>query len=419
MLYDDEGKYRSPFFQRNYGGYTRSQIGYFLGFLGDANGKKIMDPMAGQAFMLSQLPLQGAHVWLADINPAPLILAALRNPRLLVAHKALSAWFKTAIEPLRRLKVAESGIVDDWFAPLVREHLERYSEIMKLRSQDRVYSPGVLFDELPRKKQIAIAIPILAARDITSFMRSDNTTWLIKGGLSGRHSLYDALSYAIEEWQRFAVESLTQRSSAKSMGSLHLLFQRAELGDPRLRGADLVVTSPPYANRLDYTSMWAPELQVFRVITGAQIDNIKYDQMGSNIVRGRQLIEPLRKKLPASAKTALEEIRRNTDSVASAGYYYPFFHTYATSLFSAFQVTARYVRKGGILVAFIRDTVRKDVLFPSNDVIQSVAEHLGFRLVNKTRKIIRNHVGYLRKNSSSSLYGLAQQEWWIAMRKER
>src|SRR5262245_35957907 len=82
----------SPFYSRAYGGFTTAQEQYYLDVLGDVAGKSILDPMSGQGFSLSKISRKGAAVWLGDLNPAPLLLASLRDPRLIHQRIRLVKW---------------------------------------------------------------------------------------------------------------------------------------------------------------------------------------------------------------------------------------------------------------------------------------------------------------------------------------
>ena len=68
-------------------------------------------------------------------------------------------------------------------------------------------------------------------------------------------------------------------------------------------------------------------------------------------------------------------------------------------------------------MVFVRDTVRKDILFPTGQIVCDVLQdNCGLELVSDTKTIIKGHIGQLRQKAKSGLYGLAQQEWWLAFR---
>jgi hypothetical protein len=112
------GSSNTPFFSRNYGGYTEDQWKFFEDHLADVHGKVILDPMAGQAYSLSQLSWRGYSVALGDINPAPLLLAMMRSTRLLKRAEEIREVMLGRISLLRRYERAWAvEYIDDWISP--------------------------------------------------------------------------------------------------------------------------------------------------------------------------------------------------------------------------------------------------------------------------------------------------------------
>src|ERR1035441_8417082 len=79
----------SPFYSRNYGGFSREQIQFLRRYSETGRLRPVLDPMSGQAHYLSELAWRGNEVWLGDINPGPLLLAALRDPLLVLQAEKL------------------------------------------------------------------------------------------------------------------------------------------------------------------------------------------------------------------------------------------------------------------------------------------------------------------------------------------
>src|SRR5688500_11401364 len=90
---EERGRTKSPFLARTYGGFTQEQEEFYRLHVGNLENKTVLDPMGGQGFTLSRLAYEGADVWIGDINPGPLHLAMLRDPRLVAQSSKLSTWF--------------------------------------------------------------------------------------------------------------------------------------------------------------------------------------------------------------------------------------------------------------------------------------------------------------------------------------
>lgn len=416
---DHARRNRSPFFARTYGGFTSEQEAFYRAHIGDPLKKVILDPMGGQGYMLSSLARNGAEVWLGDIDPAPLHLAMLRDPRMIIRCEELVAWFKEWFVPFRRSKKAnQSKYSDDWIIPPIKDELRAFSIELGMKPTASPFSYSKSFWTAPIHIRFAACMPILAARSLSCFRESDNKTWLKKGGLARETSIYHPVMRALDLWYRYAIE--TMQAYRGRLGTISVRRMNAEQGliaEPRL--ADTIVTSPPYANRLDYTRMWAPELEVLSAMWRGDSDEIKANQIGSTVVEGKEFPSDSEAILPRSIRKALREIRNDSNWKASDSYYYPFFRNYALSLAESLPNIASHLGPGGTFVIFVRDTVRKDIMFPTQDLIRSILVNKErMRLVSREKHILRSHVGFLRKASAGGMYGLAQLEWWLAFQKE-
>jgi DNA modification methylase len=402
-----------PFRSRAYGGYTAEQERFYLDHI-PYDAATILDPMAGQGFLLANLAYRGRNVWLGDINPALCMLSSLRSPQMAKKREALVAWI---IDNLHKVSLPSSrsarlDYVDEWIPENIKAQLQSYRQVFGL-----LQSPFAsdAFWHSPIKQRFAAAIPLLAARDIACFRSSDNLTWIKPGGLQREVQIVEPIKRALKEWLTFAESKIDEYRPNEPFGELFTQRMNASAGDfgssPKV---DAIVTSPPYANRLDYTRMWGPETQVAAAIWDADIACIQSQQIGSNVVKGTT--EQDNKQLPKQVSHALAAIKTDED-YASETYYYPFFRNYAFSLASAVRELSFRLSTRGVLVIFVRDTVRKDVMFPTATLVERVMQRAGFRIVGRERRIVKQHVGLRRRNAASGIYGVGQQEWWLAFRR--
>src|SRR5258708_6974393 len=413
----------TAFYSRNYGGFSKGQWEFVLAHAGSLRGKEILDPMGGQAFYLSQLAWQGYSVTVGDINPAPLLLAILRDPEMLCHADELRRWAFRRLAPLKKLggKSASYQYIEDWTAPEIQHQLREYVAHFNLFALGSPISlSGTTFWEAPAKLRFASALPVLAARELTCFRSSDNLTWLKRGGLQRERSVYEAVLRALDRWCLFAQErSKFYSAKGRPNGILRAAWMDAERGyfskSPK---AHLVITSPAYANRLDYTRIWAPELAIVEQLFHVDSTRIKAMQIGSTVIRGKEVPSTEEGELPRVIQRALKEIRKDTANVASESYYYPFFANYAVSLKRMLVNIERRVRKGGQMMFFVRDNVRKADIFPTVRLISVMLFSAGWQLAGREKKVVRQHLGMRRRASRSGLYGFAQTEWWLAFRRK-
>lgn len=404
---------RSPFFSRNYGGYSTDQIAFINSNANIHDSLVLLDPMAGQGFYLSQMCSMNALVYLGDINLGPLMLASLRDPALIARSDEILDRFVERIRGLERTEAKfEPRYCEDWISPRIRQQLSDYSNAFDIGQHGDATRPSSRFWHSPLLTRFAAAIPALAARTITCFTESDNLTWLKRGGLEKCRNLFETLQAAAADWYKYAVSDGTIK------GRLHISTMNPSIGEfGPCPSSNLIVTSPPYANRLDYSRMWAPELQVCASLFGFDAASVKSTQIGTTVVRGWREDEPALKRVPPFIRRTLNLIQHDESGKASESYYYPFFRNYATATCGCFEHIARKLAPRGTLIVFIRDTTRKDVLFEAGRMIETVLRQHGLTLCAKREAVIRHHVGMRRRDAPATVYGLAQREWSMAFRK--
>jgi hypothetical protein len=411
----------SPFFSKAYGAFSAPQLTYIGNAVASHRCRAILDPMGGQASPLAGLVLSGADLHVSDINPAALLLATLRDPRLALDRTRLAKLARRVISGIRdhmHPKSAEQ-YSPGWLPQSIHLELAEYARSCDL-SASALWghsTPDAL------EARFLGALPVLAARSIATFTLSDNITWLRPGGLVREAHVRGPLLQALQQWlswcdREWAVDR-PRASEHQHYGSLAVY--KGDACDPNTFPADLVVdaivTSPPYANRLDYGRMWAPELAVSQVYCGDGPDEVSARQLGSTVVKGRSLPTEMIRRLPTSVRAALTAIRDDPQPY-SASYYYPFFGLYALMLRRLMLSVACRLRPGGVLIIMVRDTVRRDILFPTAALVKHVAQkELGYRLIDRSQRIIKRHVGYRRKSGPIGMMGLAQQEWWLTFKR--
>ncbi|QIZ79088.1 hypothetical protein [Thalassovita gelatinovora] len=380
----------------------------------------VFDPMAGQAHAISSLTWLGHDVWLNDYNPALILLAWLRSRAVLndleiLLHRYLD-WL-SGVE----LPSFDSGTNRDtaiefhqgWIAPHVQDGLFEYANQLDGRSI------GELFQDESncRDELFKWASVVLAARRLVTYSKSDNTTWLKPGGLIRHTDIKKEIIQELEKlatWRREKTDRFGSSvfSSSESIASFSV-SEAKNLKIDFARNADVVVCSPPYANRLDYSAMWAPELKVFEMLSDDSIfQQVKEAQIASTVTKGRQFHESDLDAIATDVSRSLKEIR-DSKEYASIGYYYPYFANFCLDLHKSILSAAAASASAKMWLVFIRDTTRKDTLVESHRVVEFALEQAGFRRTDDTEfDIVRSHIGVARKGyAKQTLHGLAQREW--------
>jgi hypothetical protein len=348
------------------------------------------------------------------------MLAALRDPVVVGHATELAEWAKSKLCRFDTKSVEiEPEFVDDWLAPSTRCELSDFRECLGLAADSSPFLFGDRFWSLPLELRFAACLPVLAARELVCYRSTSNRTWPKRGGLAPETGIYAIVLRCIEDWLVFAQCEYKRNANLNTQhGSFLISRVDAEEGIDTGGGqVDVAVTSPPYANRLDYTALWAPELQVASAMWLGDTTAIKSSQIGSTVVKGKQVADD-DCLLPQNVRDFLDYVRDDT-ARASGTYYYPFFRNYVIELMRTLRRLAAVTRPGGKIIVFIRDTVRKDELFRAADFVTSVfTDAGGVHVIDRQRRIVRNHVGKQRRASTSGIYGSAQREWWLAFQKD-
>ncbi len=397
-----------PFFSRAYAGYSAAQASFLSAVVPLRPGIRILDPMSGQAFLVGSWAHAGARVDVRDVNAGPLALATLRAPdvvrhRSVLADHLLDTLHRIPFERLdTRLVEAE-----DWLTPQTRSALRALGSAIRLDgSMERLEAAFISKDRFPR---FAIGICALAARRLAAFAVSDNLTWLVPGGHQKSPHVEAALTAALHEWSAWANQLATRRGGSLKTALVDVRHQvgRADY--------DLVVCSPPYANRLDYYRMWGPENEVISALSATTLSQTARAQLATNekhVVDATAL-----RALPRSTRATLETIRTEP-AWGSENYYFPYFANYAIRLWEACQRLAAAVARGGKAVVFVRDTVRMDTLFETGDLVEKAFQVAGFSIARHEETVIRSHYGNVRKARKISLLGRAQREHWLVFERQ-
>lgn len=412
----------SPFFSRSYGGYSKRQVEYIDRIYNEATPKNILDPMSGQALALSKYCYSGTHVNILDINPACLLFASLRSPELVLQRNELFKWFKQTLaeSSISKSINCEEIFCSKWLSKPSEEFILSYIEAFKIDRNISPFLSNEKFWNLSPRKKFAIGMLILIARSIVAHTISSNITWVKQGGALQSIDPKEKLIELAELWL-----SSNSLLTINEEGSLQV-HTGSITQEPKFEQSqfDAIITSPPYANRLDYSVMWAPELQILSFIYDFDTSHLKKGQVGSTVIKGLSDFEEHIDQMPQCAKSFLHSIYRD-ESYAGKSYYYPFFANYFVTLEKSLKKISSLVANNGHVAIFIRDTVRKNYKFDSESFVRTILTKSGFDYdytlndVNpKDCSIIKSHLG-LKQNAvrANPIYGKAQVEWSLLLKK--
>lgn len=407
-----DSRRESPFFSRNYGGFTLDQQQYYQQMVQCNERVTILDPMAGQGFLLSDQIYLDQNIILGDLNVAAILLANLRKPEFLTdSEKFLRIAFDylTKFEGKECYQNRNNVYCDNMLSEPTYNFLQEYRYSLSKLSGVEIETTND-FWQLPDTIKFLFSLPILASRSMCNFRLSDNTTWIIPGSLIRYTDPVEEIKKTLLMWNDYA----KSKNTTSQIGHMATYFLDAGNYEdylllPRF---DHIITSPPYANRMDYSRVWLPELTILSAISDFNIEKYKRKTIGSNIVKDRPYYEL--SGLNTQTQAELDQIK-NDGYHGSSSYYYPYFKQYALELNNTLVQMCRMLEQSGKVVLFVRDTRRKEVLLSVKNIVDNVLiNQLSFSVVDQRMKIINSHAGKKQaKKSKSSLFGDAQREWWL------
>jgi hypothetical protein len=149
---------------------------------------------------------------------------------------------------------------------------------------------------------------------------------------------------------------------------------------------DLILTSPPYCTRIDYTAATRIELAMLSSLLGSSAEDLGRHMIGSTRVP-EHTITPL-PDWGATCNKFLEALG-NHPSKASSGYYYLTHLDYFSKMSKSLSNLAKALKRGGIAVCVVQDSFYKDQHNDLPTIIGEMAEAQGLVLVRRKQFPLR------------------------------
>jgi hypothetical protein len=142
------------------------------------------------------------------------------------------------------------------------------------------------------------------------------------------------------------------------------------------RPVDVLITSPPYLNRHDYTRVFALELALAFVGTAEALINLRYRTFRSHVEAQPPMWKQRDYEIPTSLQHPLEAI----EARAKDRRIVPMIEGYFEDLHAMLVHASRYVKSGG-RVALVLGNVRFcGVMIPVDRIVADISQRIGFQL---------------------------------------
>jgi hypothetical protein len=149
---------------------------------------------------------------------------------------------------------------------------------------------------------------------------------------------------------------------------------------------DLILTSPPYCTRIDYTAATRIELAILSPLLGSSAEDLGRRMIGSTRVPEHPITP-----LPdwGAACNRFLEVLRNHPSKASSGYYYLTHLDYFSKMSKSLSNLVKALKRGGVAVLVVQDSFYKDQHNDLPTIIGEMAEAQGLALARRQRFHLR------------------------------
>jgi SAM-dependent methyltransferase len=295
--------------------------------------------------IIAKARLLGPEISPSEISICQEIISTAANIQTSSQHDPLARWFlPSAVESIRSLERAVASL-------LIPKHSIQPFSICK--SLNHISSLAAFF-------YVAL---FRVVRELLGSFRSSNPTWTrIKIKDHERINPIDTYIVSLL-WKHVRFMASTQLQSRSNSENRDLFSTaRVDIGTSiQLQNADhsfaLVLSSPPYCTRIDYTMATLPELSLLG-FGQHDFDVLRRNMIGTATINS-DLVEP-NSNWGSTCLDLLEQINKH-QSYASKSYYYRNFLQYFDGLHKSLSEINRVLRPGGYCILVVQDSYYKDL----------------------------------------------------------
>ncbi|TPK90940.1 site-specific DNA-methyltransferase [Mesorhizobium sp. B2-4-12] len=382
---------RSPQTQRGWDGFFPYYAGYPESFaralLKSAllpKGAVVLDPWNGSGtttFSASQLGLVSRGF---DLNPVMIVIA---RARLLSPSEAdsLEALARDTIKGVR----ADPRILrpDDpllwWFelstAALIRA-LERRIR-GQLVGEYTLTANGVKLDHISGLAATFYVALFSVCRQMAGHFRSSNPTWFRKPKIDeslitgDREAILSSFAANVKNMAAALAQRATEQHTDHAVAELQLA--NTTLTALTEASVDMVLTSPPYCTRIDYSAATRIELAVMHPLVEVKMEDLGRQMIGSTRVPDHDIAVDA--AWGPICGRFLGDLKAHP-SKASAGYYYKTHLDYFEKMALSLTHLAKGLKPAGAAILVVQDSYYKDIHNDLPGIVTEMGAAAGLQL---------------------------------------
>lgn len=245
---------------------------------------------------------------------------------------------------------------------------------------------------------VALAAITVAATSVSSLRRGSNPVWFREDEASPARPANDLPATARTLAERMLSDLHDLRPTLRRRD--HLVLNRDLLGHPSpepFTSPVVLLTSPPYLNRLDYVMHHLAPLRLLERFVKVDIDSLRTRMIGTTFMTRKD--SPSRAWGP-TCTTILEKIRTH-HTKASNTYYYPFYANYFSSLWKGINTIKQLSPQGLRGVMVLQNSFYKEYTVDLPQIVIEMCQALKIKCRKVREETVRSSLVTLNPKRKS------------------
>lgn len=350
----------------------------------------ILDPMAGTAPLIPFIETNGHTAYLNDILPIHFFINKAKTYQAFRNYQKLGYdwFFHELLDCMSSLQGKELCISDKWIDDSILLGLVQAWQAAE--SHDR------------NSATLLKAVILLCVRPLSSTTKSKNPTWLKYGGMSSGKDLKEIIKDSLTRFDEYYCHHYSLSTFTRKKGRCIITNENAaDLSIPQK--VDLILTSPPYCNRLDPIVQYGPENYFL-----AALGHISPEEglVSTTKVKDYDRLAMDFESLTSKSKYACHLLTKIKESSVAddPGYYLKYYTRYFATLFQVIHRVLSSLSTTGKMYIVTQDNTHRGELIEIDRVLHDLLEanrwhsrvikkwerhHQGLRNVSRNHAFVR------------------------------
>jgi hypothetical protein len=163
---------------------------------------------------------------------------------------------------------------------------------------------------------------------------------------------------------------------------------------------DIVLTSPPYLNRLDYVIDHLPALSIMSGFININLEALRRQMIGTTKILIKE--GDIDKQWGKTCKKILIAIKQHKSKASSTYYYWTYFQ-YFKDIYTFLALLKKKCKKGASGLFVLQNSYYKEIMIPTSDIISEMAAILGFKGEVIRNELVKTHLGTLNPSQKKNV----------------